>query len=206
MKKLISNLKSASALKTPAIIRAFEAVDRSKFVSESMKNSAYEDTPLPIGFAQTISQPYTVAFMLELLQPGPGNKILDIGSGSGWTTALLAHIAGPAGHVWGVEILPTLYEVGKKNLVAFSFSNLTLLNKSGWSGYAKAAPYERILVSAAADRLPEKLLSQLAANGRLVIPLAADSGQDICLFEKDKKGKVTQTNFPGFAFVPLVEV
>jgi protein-L-isoaspartate(D-aspartate) O-methyltransferase len=205
MQTLINNLKNLGVLKTPALIKAFKLVDRSKFVPESYQEQAYVDAPLPIGFEQTISQPYTVAFMLELLQPKPGQKILDIGSGSGWTSGLLASVVGRRGHVWGLEILPTLFEVGKRNLAEFNFSNLTLLNRSGWSGYEKAAPYDGILVSAAADQLPPKLLSQLKPGGRLVIPLANNSGQEICLFVKSLNGGIIKKCFPGFVFVPLIK-
>lgn len=205
MKKLIDSLKRAGVLKSPAVIKAFESVDRADFVSDSYKKSAHANEPLPIGFAQTISQPHTVAFMLELLRAGPGQKVLDIGSGSGWTTALLAKIVGPKGHVWAVEIIPALYEVGKANLAKFNFSNLALLNSSGYEGYAPGAPFDRILVSAVAEEVPEKLLSQLAPHGRLVMPVLGPDSHEICLCVKSKTGGIRKKYHPGFAFVPLIK-
>jgi len=204
MKKLIANLKKIGVLKTLSVIRAFESVNRADFVSESFRDSAYEDRPLPIGFGQTISQPYTVAFMLELLAARTGQKVLDIGSGSGWTTALLASIVGSKGHVWALEIVPTLFEAAKQKLAKFNLKNATLLNRSGWSGYDKEAPFDRILVSATGKTLPPRLIKQLSPEGRLVIPLIGKSGQEICLFEKTAEDRVAETRYPGFIFVPLI--
>lgn len=203
MEALLENLQKLGVLTTPRLISAFAKADRAKFVSRSFQASAYDDRPLPIGHGQTISQPYTVAFMLELLQPKPGQKILDIGSGSGWTTALLACVAGKSGHVWGIELVPELYRTARRALAAFDFQNITLLNRSGWAGYAAAAPYDRILVSAAAQTLPPALLNQLAINGRLVIPVGSAGEQAIKLFAKQREGKVLEADYPGFVFVPF---
>jgi len=115
-KELIKHLIARNVLKTKAIIDAFQAVDRIDFVPLKYLDEAYGDYPLPIGYGQTISQPFTVAFMLELLQPQKGDKILDVGSGSGWTTALLAHIVQEEGSVRGIELIPELVAFGKKNL------------------------------------------------------------------------------------------
>ena len=120
---LINHLINVGVLKTPEIIKAFYKIDRAFFVPKEFHDYAYEDYPLSIGYGATISQPYTVAFMLELLQPKKGEKILDVGSGSSWTTALLAHIVGIKGKIFGVEIVPELIKFAKDNLKKFKFSN-----------------------------------------------------------------------------------
>lgn len=215
----MKELTGLGALKTSHIIKAFLRCDRAEFVPQALKTEAYADVPLPIGAGQTISQPYTVAFMLELLEPQPGQKILDVGFGSGWTTALLATIAGERGKVYGLEIVPEVYELGKKNLERFyenqkrlphpnplrdrrgrTINNITLLNQSGWEGFPEAAPFDRILVSAAAEEVPEALREQLATGGRMVIPVE----NSIWLLEKIEDGKSREREYPGFAFVPLV--
>ena len=123
--KLIQKLINDGYLKTPAIIEAFKNIDRTDFVPENLKEIAYENKPLSIGFNQTISQPLTVAFMLELLEPKIGEKILDIGSGSGWQTALLAHIVGIQGKVVSIERIPELKLLAEKNLGKYNFQNIT---------------------------------------------------------------------------------
>ena len=115
MKYLVKELISSGYLKTPEIIDAFQKIDRKDFVSDEYKDRAYVNAPLPIGYGQTISQPLTVAFMLELLQPEKGNKILEIGSGSGWQTALLARVVGDEGRVFAIELIPELEQFGRKN-------------------------------------------------------------------------------------------
>jgi protein-L-isoaspartate(D-aspartate) O-methyltransferase len=119
--ELVAHLKRRGVLQTPALTAAFEAVDRIHFVRPNTHGEAYGDHPLSIGQGQTISQPYTVAFMLEKLQPQTGQRILDVGCGSGWTTALLAHIAGPTGTVQGMEIVADLISFGRENLAKFDF-------------------------------------------------------------------------------------
>ena len=118
---LVEKLISDEALRTPRIIDAFKKIDRADFVEVQYKDEAYGDYPLPIGHEQTISQPSTVAFMLELLQPATGNKVLDVGSGSGWTAALLAQIVGPEGRVFGFELVPELVKFGSENLAKYNF-------------------------------------------------------------------------------------
>jgi protein-L-isoaspartate(D-aspartate) O-methyltransferase len=134
MKKLTKSLQGAGVLKTSGIIRAFLENDRKKFVPAELAGEAYLDMPLPTAHAQTISQPYTVALMLELLQPGSGQKILDIGFGSGWTTAILANIVGQRGRVYGIEVVPEVFEFGKNNLSKMGYNNIALYQKSGWEG------------------------------------------------------------------------
>ena len=196
---LVNHLIKIGVLKTPEIINAFYKIDRAFFVPKEFHDYAYEDYPLSIGYGATISQPYTVAFMLELLQPKKGEKILDVGSGSSWTTALLAHIVGIKGKIFGVEIVPELIKFAKDNLKKFKFSNIKILKGGGELGFLKEAPYDKILVSASAYKLPEKLLHQLASPGKIVIPI----GHSIWKIEKDKKSRQTRLEFPGFTFVPL---
>src|SRR5687767_9613389 len=119
--QLMDELIAEGVLRTPRILEAFRAIDRADFVPDDLKGQADVNAPLPIGEGQTISQPLTVAFMLELLQPQPGNNILDLGSGSGWQTALLAHIVGGEGRVTALEIIPELYEQSRKNIEKYNF-------------------------------------------------------------------------------------
>ncbi len=150
---LIQELIRDGYLKTPRIIEAFKKIDRGRFVPRELARTAYINEPLPIGHGQTISQPLTVAFMMELLRPEPGQKILDVGFGSGWTVALLARIVGENGKVYGLEIVPELFEFGEKNIERFGVKNAELHLSSGWEGLQEKVPFDRILVSAAAPKI-----------------------------------------------------
>ena len=205
MKELVAALKEQGVLKTPLIIEAFLANDRKKFVPAGFEDDAYVDAPLPIGEGQTISQPYTVVFMMELLDPRPGQKILDIGFGSGWTAGILAHIAGDAGRVYGLEIVPAIYEFGKKNLRDKGYRNIELLNRSGWKGLPEKSPFDRIIASAAAPAIPQALKEQLATGGRMVIPVGKQYDCSIKRVTKTGEDSFDEESYPGFAFVPFVK-
>ncbi|WGL52115.1 protein-L-isoaspartate carboxylmethyltransferase [Nocardioides sp. BP30] len=152
---------------------AFAAVPRAGFLPRAERARAGDDAPLPIGHRQTNSQPRTVAAMLRLLEVVAGQRVLDVGAGSGWTTALLAHLTGPEGEVVGVELEPDLVRWGGANLAATGRRWATIrLARKGELGVPERAPYDRILVSADAGELPRALLDQLADPGRLVIPVA----------------------------------
>lgn len=200
MDTLVKKLIESTVLATPHIIDAFRAIDRKNFVPALYKNRSYEDGPLPIGFDQTISQPTTVAFMLELLGPKPGHKILDVGSGSGWTTALLAQVAGKTGEVWGVERIPELVVFGARNLGKYHFPHAHILRAGPELGLPDRAPFDRILVSASAPKLPHGLIEQCRTGGRIVIPV----GTELWKIDKISDTNIATERYPLFAFVPLI--
>lgn len=202
-KQLIDDLIDEGYLRTPRIIDAFRKIDRADFVLENFKAGAYVNAPLPIGYGQTISQPLTVAFMLELLKPEKGDKILDIGSGSGWQTSLLAEIIGEKGKVFGVEIIPELKEFGEKNIAKYGFieKGIAKVNLAGGVlGLKEEAPFDKIIVGAMAEIVPKEFREQLKIGGRLVAPCAGS----VWLIIKKAEDKFEEYEYPGFAFVPLV--
>lgn len=200
--ELISHLRDdRRVLKSEELESAFRKIDRADFVHEDYKVEAYEDYPLPIGFGQTISQPTTVAFMLELLDLKKGEKVLDVGSGSGWTTALMAEMIKPEGKVWGIEIISELVELGRKNLAKYDLPNAKIVEAGKVLGLSEHAPYDKILVSASAEDLPPEFLRQFKVGGVVVVPIQ----NTIYKIEKLANGKTKETAFPGFVFVPLVQ-
>ena len=205
MNNLVDSLIEEGWLKTPRIIEAFRKIKRKDFLPEDTKHLAELNEALPIGFGQTISQPLVVAFMLEKLEPDKNDRVLDIGSGSGWTTALLAEIVGENGTVFSFEIIPELMEFGKKNVEKYNFLEKRIVKffcDDGSNGYREKAPYDKILVSAALHKeLPQAWKRQLEVQGRIVVPI----GSSIWLFVKKSEDKFQQYEYPGFAFVPLVE-
>jgi len=172
---------------------------------EEIKALSEIDEAMPIGHGQTISQPLTVAFMLEQLQPNPGDKILDIGSGSGWTTALLSHIVsqGKQGRVVAMEIIPELKKFGEKNVSKYGFVKkgvARFILANGSLGYKEEAPYDKILVSAAAGKVPKSLKKQLKTKGKMVMPVK----NSILTIIKNSEQEFKETKHEGFTFVPLV--
>ncbi len=183
------------------IDRAFQVVSRESFVPEKIRSFSMLDEPLSIGFGQTISQPTTVRMMLEWLDPHRGDHVLDVGSGSGWTTALLSTLVGRSGHVDAVEIVPELLIFGKENCARFGIRNAFFHPAEKVFGFVAAAPYDRILVSASTKIFPRELLDQLKSGGKLVLPV----GNDIWEVEKmGERGEYRLERHPGFVFVPLV--
>lgn len=200
---LVQTLIDERVLKTPLVIEAFRQIKREDFVLPQDRQDAYVDAPLPIGYGATISQPTTVAIMLELLQPQRGENVLDVGSGSGWTAALLAHCVGPSGRVFGIEIVPELVNQANDNLKQYALTNVTVFQGNGHAGLSKHAPFNVIHVAAAADHVPPKLVTQLAEAGRMVVPVGQPI-QDL-VFVTKQKGTIREKRYYGFQFVPLVE-
>ncbi len=200
LENLVNSLKKEGWLKTPKIIEAFSNIKRENFVID--KDLAYYDTALPIGFGQTISQPLVVAFMLELLSPKEGEKILDIGSGSGWTTALLSYCVGKKGKVIAIEIIPELKEFGENNVKKYNFVEKGIAKfilGDGKLGYQPLAPYDKILVSATTEEVPLELKNQLKIGGKMVIPIY----DSIVELNKISKNEYQKKEYPGFVFVKL---
>lgn len=200
-KQLIESLKSQGF--PSFIIGAFASIERELFIPKNLEQYAYEDSPLPIGEKQTISQPYTIAFMLSLLNLEKIRKnkikILEIGSGSGYVLALLSRIS-PHAEIIGLEIKKT---ISKNSIQALSkYNNIKIINKSGFSGLPDYTPYDRILVSASSPNIGtiEKIADQLKNNG-IIVSSVKDS-----IFQIKKQGEnLKRKEYPGFAFVPLVE-
>ena len=168
-----------------------------------IKNLAEINEAMPIGHGQTISQPLVVAFMLEQLKPRQGEKILDIGSGSAWTTALLAEIVGQQGKVIAIEVVPELKKFGEKNLAKYNFTKKGIVEficANGSKGYKKEAPYDKILCSASAEEIPQAWKEQLKTGGRIVAPCKSS----ILLLIKKSENNFEEKEYPGFVFVPLI--
>lgn len=206
MEKLINQLIKDGYLKTSCIIDAFRKIKRAGFVPAEIVKEQGEDfvneynAPLPIGFDQTVSQPLTVAFMLELLQPEGGHNVLDVGSGSGWQTALLCQIVGSKGFVSAIEFIPELREFGESNIGEYNFNNVKFVCGNGTKGLVEKAPFDRIIVAASGEKIPSAWKEQLKIGGRLVAPI----GNSIWLLVKKSARKFEEKEYPGFAFVPLV--
>ncbi len=198
-KELIQSMRDSGVLKNPGITRAFEKIDRKYFLPEPFNADMYGDYPLPIGNNQTISQPTTVAFMLELLDAKVGNHILDIGSGSGWTAALLSEIVGNEGEVIGLDRVDELVKAGQKNLSQFGFKHSRIEKASDKLGKPDEQ-FDGILVSASAPEIPHELFKQLKIGGILVIPVQ----NSIFRFKKLSNSQVQKEEYVGFKFVPLI--
>ncbi|MEA1980301.1 MAG: protein-L-isoaspartate(D-aspartate) O-methyltransferase [candidate division Zixibacteria bacterium] len=204
MEDLINKLIDEDYLKTPRIIKAFKKIKRADFLMDEHKEYAGQDRPISTSHGQTISQPLTVAFMLELLQPKEGDTVLDIGSGSGWQTALLAEIVGEDGRVFAIERIPDLKKHGEENISKYNFKNVEFICADGTKGYKNEFPYDKIIVAAAAETgIPDILLKQLRIDGRLVIPVGKYE-QDMVLVKKIGKNDYQEERHSGFQFVPLI--
>ena len=197
--RLISELIDYGYLKTPLIIDAFRKVPREEFVEQEYRKQAYVNEPLPIRAGQTISQPLTVAAMTEALQPQKGQKILEIGAGSGYQTAILAEVVRSTGKIITLERKRELAVFARENLKNCGYKNVLVLHSDGKNGYPKEAPYDRVIVTASANEVPKALIDQLKKGGKLVIPV----GNEMMLLEKNNELK--KTFLGNYVFVPLLD-
>jgi len=184
------------------VLAALRAIPRHLFVPPGSEDEAYEDRPVPIGHGQTISQPYIVALMTELARPAPGDRVLEIGTGSGYQAAVLSRLAGT---VYTIEIIEPLAEHARQLLAKLECRNVTVRTGDGYGGWPEKAPFDAIVVTAAPDHVPPALLEQIRPGGRLVIPVGGvNDVQQLRVMEKDARGEVRTRDVVPVRFVPLV--
>lgn len=183
-----------------SVLNAMLEVPRHRFVPEELRHRAYQDRPLPIGNGQTISQPYIVALMTDLLEPRPNDIVLEVGTGSAYQAAVLSRLVR---RVHTIEIVRPLADDAAKRLKSLGYDNVTVRTGDGYLGWPEAAPFDGIMVTAGADHVPEPLVAQLKPGGRLVMPIGSTSGQQLILLKKDLQGHVDQERILAVAFVPM---
>jgi protein-L-isoaspartate(D-aspartate) O-methyltransferase len=197
---MVSQQIEGRGVKDQAVLDVMRRVPRDRFVPADLVSTAYEDHPLPIGYGQTISQPYIVALMTEALMIKPGDRILEIGTGSGYQAAILAELGA---EVYSVEIVPELEQQAAERLRGMGYEKIRVRNGDGYFGWQDHAPYDAIIVTAAPDHLPQPLISQLREGGRLIVPIGSPGAvQTLWLFEKIE-GEVKASNLGEVRFVPL---
>jgi protein-L-isoaspartate(D-aspartate) O-methyltransferase len=190
----------ARGIKDPRVLNAMRKVERHLFVPSEQASRAYGDYPLPIGYGQTISQPYIVAFMTEALGIKPGEKVLEIGTGSGYQAAVLAELCDS---VFSVEIVPALGERAGNLLTILGYKNVFVRVGDGYQGWARHAPYQAVIVTCSPTHIPLPLIDQLDEGGRMIIPVGRMYSQELVVLVK-KKGKMTQKSVLPVRFVPMV--
>jgi protein-L-isoaspartate(D-aspartate) O-methyltransferase len=198
--RLVAKMES-QGIKDPRVLRAVTTVPRHRFVPEAVVQRAYEDCALPIGYGQTISQPSLQALYLQTLNIGPDDRVLEVGAGSGYQTALLAELSS---NVYAVERIPELTQRARDVLDALGYGNVALVTKDGTTGWAKYAPYDAILVGAAAPSVPDALVDQLKPGGRLLIPVGDRHHQELTLVRREADGGTEEETVTGCVFVPLI--
>ena len=196
--RMVEQQVLARGITNPGVIGAMVRVPRERFVPLEQQRSAYDDRPLPIGYRQTISQPYIVAYMTDALRLDPGDRVLEIGTGSGYQAAVLAELAAK---VYSIEIVPALAERARDTLTALGYANVDVRLGDGYAGWPDEAPFDAIIVTAAPDHVPQPLIEQLAPGGRLIIPVGQDS-QSLTLITRTAEG-VTQERMLRVLFVPM---
>ena len=187
---------------SPRLVQAFEEVPRHAFIATPLQNQAYEDRPLSIRYGQTISQPFNVALMTELLDVKKTDIILKIGTGSGWQAAILSKLCR---HVFTIEIIPELAKSAESTFNSLGYTNVQIRIGTGWEGWPENAPYDRIIITAAAETVPTALLTQLKPGGKMIIPLGKQGeSQTLTLIIKDKMRNFLHQPILPVAFVPFV--
>jgi protein-L-isoaspartate(D-aspartate) O-methyltransferase len=184
----------------PLTLQAMTAVPRHRFVSDRLAGSAYDDSPLPIGYGQTISQPYIVAYMTETAHPGPGRRILEIGTGSGYQAAVLA---ATGAEVYTIEIIPQLAQAARDRLRRLGYDRVHVREGDGYFGWPGEAPFDAIVVTAAAEFIPPPLLDQLKEGGRMIIPVGTPFLVQTLMLVEKRNGKAVTRSLMPVRFVPL---
>lgn len=197
---MVADQVEARGVTDEPTLAALRRVPRHEFVPEAVRGRAYDDTPLPIGHGQTISQPYIVGFMTELLELDAGDRVLEVGTGSAYQAAILAEIVR---EVVTIEIVEPLARSAAKRLERLGYGNVTVLHGDGYYGYDPKGPYDAIIVTAAASHVPPPLIDQLEPGGRIAIPVGRGWTQNLLLVEKDDQGDTTTRNLMAVRFVPL---
>ena len=198
---MVNNQIVKRGIRNPLTIKAMEKVPRHLFVPPEYKDRAYEDNPLPIGYDQTISQPFIVAYMTEIAKPTKWKKVLEIGTGSGYQAAVLAEIVST---VYTIEIIPELANQATARLSKMGYKNIFTKLGDGYEGWKEHAPYDIIMVTAADDHIPQPLIDQLAENGRLVMPIGSPSSAQQLVLATKKGGKIEKRKLAMVRFVPLL--
>lgn len=204
-RNLVSILKELGYIRSRKVEEAMLRVPRELFVPEELREYAYDDRPLPIGFNQTISAPSIVAYMTELLDPQPGDKVLEVGTGSGYQAAILAEIVCPKGHVWTIERIAEIAESARRRLEMLGYADMiTVIVGDGSLGYEPQAPYDRIIVTAAAPKIPKPLIEQLKPGGKIVIPVGPLPFQVLTVVYKKSSSEIEIKRDLEVVFVPLI--
>jgi protein-L-isoaspartate(D-aspartate) O-methyltransferase len=202
MEKMIINQIVSRGIRNTQVIEAMRKVPRHLFVPENIRESAYDDRPLPIGEGQTISQPYIVAFMTEALDLSPKNKVLEIGTGSGYQAAILSHLVR---EVYTIEVNPRLGEAARERLGKMGYKNIFAKVGDGYKGWSEKAPFQAVTVTCAPEEIPRALIDQISDGGKMIIPVGEKKGiQKLILLQKDK-GLIRKKEVMDVLFVPMVK-
>ena len=201
-KRMVDQQLIPRGIRSAAVLEAMQNIPRHLFVPEGLQSNAYDDSPLPIGLGQTISQPYIVAYMTERLEPSKGMKVLEIGAGSGYQAAILAYLGC---EVYSVELLEELADGAKGALALLKLDNAKVKHGDGYSGWLEEAPFDAVIVTAAPANIPIQLLGQMREGGKMIVPVGrANSVQSLKLITK-QDGRLTEENLLAVRFVPMVE-
>jgi protein-L-isoaspartate(D-aspartate) O-methyltransferase len=201
--QMVYELKKKYGLSSVDVLSVMLQIPREKFVPKEQRHLAYKDAPVSIGFGQTMSQPYTVAFMTDLLDLGKNDKVLEVGTGSGYQAALLSKLAK---EVYTIEIIPELAERAKRTLKKLDYKNVQVRSESGEYGWPEAAPFDAVIITAGlGEKVPEELFDQLKPDGVLVAPLGRTHNKTMTRFKKNKTGIIIREKFGIFHFVPFIE-
>ncbi|MCS7106813.1 MAG: protein-L-isoaspartate(D-aspartate) O-methyltransferase [Acidilobaceae archaeon] len=203
-RRLVMTLSEEGYIRSQRVAQVIMKVPRELFVPEEYREMAYEDRPLPIGYDQTISAPSIVAYMTELLNPLPGEKVLEVGTGSGYQAIILAELVSPGGMVWSIERIPQIAEAARKRVEMLGYGDrVKVVVGDGSLGYPEEAPYDKIMVTASAPEVPPPLIEQLRTGGKMVIPVGHPYMQNLYVVRKGERGEIHMWRDIAVVFVPL---